>query len=331
MNVCQISDSKKHLVCDVSPTEIVSNIIKLAYVKLKLATSKTEVFVLNKIIVSCKKLLLNLKNDYYWPTSEKIKQYIKANYDLLKVKVGITIRKFIMWTVSMLQKSYEQQRIREKAEAAAKAAAEAAKEAVTKAAESKKDSSELATLYNDGIAVIKTLKQMQRVLIARRYADDRRRISTTKTPTMWEIKYVLGIKPGVSFYEKDWKAYKENGFIVVENKRTGQRYQKPQSEIVAAANAEREEKLNTADPYLSSGGVQYGDIVEITPQQKNSLRNIIKKIGAVIASITGVVTAIKALKSNASGWSRALRDFVANSLSWLHTARETWREVNRAV
>lgn len=323
MNNCCLYKDKSRLMYDASIIDVISMIIKLAQTKLKIAATKAEVFALERIISIGKKLLA-FKSKL--PPSELLKKYIKAHYDLLRLNISATMKKFIMWSCLMLEKSYKKQEVKEKAEAAARAAAEA----VQKAATSKNDSDELVRLYRDGKYIVKTLKQLRRALIGHKIEDDRRRISTTKTPTMWEMRYVLGIKPGVSFYEKDWKAYKENGFIIVENKRTGQRYQKPQSDVVAAANNERASRINTADPYLNSGDVQYGE-GELAPQQKNSLVRIIKKIGAVIASVTGVVTAIKALKSNASGWSNALRDFLANTLSWLHTAKETWKTVNSVV
>ena len=346
-----------HLVKDVSPTELIANIIKLAYMKAKIASKKSEVYILNKVILNAKKILLELKSKA--PKVSVLKKFTKEQKDLLKSNISDTIKRFIKWTVIMLEKANAQQMMKEKAEevsaaaaAAAKAASEAAESATKKAAEwaktkagkkalnkleamknkgFSKDSYELVKLYRDGNLILSTLKQLRKTIIARKCLDDRRRISTTKTPTMWEIRYVLGIKPGVSFYEKDWKAYKENGFIVVENKRSGQRYQKPQAEIVAAANAERESKMNTVDPYLYSNNVQYQYGKEITPQKRKSLLDLLKKIAATIAAVTAVVAEIKKLNEGSSGLGNILRGFANGAVNWLRTAKETCQEVKHTV
>lgn len=348
MNDCRIYKDKRRLVRDILPTEPIKKVIRLAQTKLKEATTNEDKAILEKIIYIGKQILTRFKK--WLPSSYLLKEYIKAHAQLLRLNIGIFSRKILMFTTAMLQKAYEQQRIKERsAEAAeaAKAAAEAAKAATEAAAKwmetdraknafkklgINKDSSELIKLYNDSMSILLSIKQLRRAIISRKHADDRRRISTTKTPSMWEIRYVLGIKPGVSFYEKDWKAYKENGFIVVENKRTGQKYQKPQSEVVAAANAERESKLNTADPYLNSGSIQYGGNDEFSsPQKKRSLRDILKKIGATIAAVTAVIAEIKRLHAGASGLGGILTNFTNGATNWIHTARETWREVNNAI
>lgn len=356
MDACRLYKDKKYLIRDASSVDIISKIVKLASEKLKSATSKVDADALKKIISSGKKLLTNVAGKL--PSSWLLKEYMKAHYTLLKLNIGMTMKKFFMWTVAMLQKSYEKQRLKEKAEAVASAAADAAKaateaaekaakkaakwaetkagqEAMRKISEIKKarslDSADLINLYRDSLSVLSTLKQLKKALIARQFSDDRRRISRTKNPTMWEIRYVLGIKPGVQFYEKDWKAYKQNGFIVVENKRTNESYRKPQAEVVAAANAEKESKMNTVDPYLNSGEVQYGESEFSTPQKKRSLRELLKKLAATIAAVTAVVSEIKKLHSGSSGLGNVLRNFANGAVNWMRTAKETWQEVNRAV
>jgi hypothetical protein len=351
MNKYRIYRDRKHSIYDVSPIELVSNIIRLASARLKLAATKAEVFALEKIIVNVKKILIELRNKA--SNSKKIKVYIKDCLNLLKSNIGSAVGKFIKWVVIMLEKANEQNeqsQLRERAESAAAAAKEAAALAAEKYAkwsETKKgkkvlaqvaklrklkakDSNELIKLYRDSLSILNTLKCLKCMLVAHKYTDDRRRISTTKTPTMWEKKYVLGIKPGVSFNERDWKAYKENGFIVVENKRTGQTYRKPQTEVIAAANAERQEKLNTADPYLNSGNIQYGTDVN-NPKNKKSLISIMKTIAATIASVTMVVNEIKSLHSGSSGLGGILLNFANGAVNWLRNAKEAWKQVNKAV
>ena len=336
MDNCRIYKNKRFN--DSSINNTLYNVLKLASDAIRNAASKVDKEVLSKVIKITKDFISNARA--FLPSKENLIAHIRAYSMLLKANISAKTMQIIMFIIRMIEKSYEQEEknkeeeLKQKAaEAAAKAAAEAAAKAVinSKKKSSKSDCYDLVRLYKDSLSIRRALLILKHTLVAKKFSDDKRRISTTMTPTMWEKKYVLGIKPGVSFNEKDWRAYKENGFVVVENKRTGQRYQKSQAELVAAANNEKAAKLNTADPLIGTAGYEYGNVEAATPQQKNSLRNIIRKIGITITALTGVITAIKALKTNASGWSTSLRNFLATSLSWIQTARETWQEVKNVT
>lgn len=333
MDNCRIYKYKRFN--DSSIKNALYNVLKLANNAIRNATSKLDKDVLYKVIKITKDFITKARD--ILPAKEDLIAHIKAYSELLRLNIGIKTRQIIMFMIRMIEKSYEkeakdkkEEEINKKAEEAAKAAAEAAYKAIKKKS-SKSDSYGLLRLYKDSLAIRRALIILKHTLIAKKFTDDKRRISTTMTPTMWEKKYVLGIKPGVSFNEKDWRAYKENGFVIVENKRTGQRYQKSQSELVAAANNEKAMKMNTADPLIGTAGYEYGNVDAVTPQQKLSLRNIIKKIGMTITAITGTIAAIKALKSSASGWSASLRNLLATSLSWMQTAKDTWQEVKNVT
>ena len=62
MKAYHLCHNDYHLVKDVSPAELIANIIKLAYMKAKIASKKSEVYILDKVILSAKKILLELKS-----------------------------------------------------------------------------------------------------------------------------------------------------------------------------------------------------------------------------------------------------------------------------
>lgn len=327
MDHCRIYKYKRFN--DSSIKDVLYDILRLVNNSIKNTSRQVDKGILSKVLKITKDFLSKIGN--FLPTKENLIAHIKAYSELLKWNIAVKTRQIIMFIIRMILKSYEKEEINRKAAEAAKVADESVMNAAKNKA-SKAYSYDLIRLYKDSLNIRKALVILKHTLIAKKFSDDRRRISTTNTPTTWEKKYVLGIKPGVSFNEKDWRAFKENGFVVVENKRTGQRYRKSQSELVAAANNEKLAKLNTTDPLIGTPGYEYDLGNEsVPPQQKNTLRNIIRKIGITITAITGTITAIKALKSSSSGWGVALRDLLATSLSWIQTARETWQEVKNAA
>lgn len=310
---------------DPSPVKIVltiiSSIIKHLYSKIINIKNSIDKIVVSKIVEYGRKIINDLNGRRIrvnpFLSIQKMTKYIKNILNIHKSKISDSIKKIIAWSLIMLDMANKQYRQQQSQGSETKAL-------------SALDSKKLIDLYNDSAAILKTLGSVKKIIKFNKYIDDRRRISTTKTPTMWERKFVLGIKPGVQFNEKDWKAYKENGFIVMENKRNGQKYQKPQHEVIAAANAEREEKMIREDPYLKSGNIQYGDPSE-SPKTKRSLLQILKTIAATIAAVTVVVNEIKTLHTSSEGLRSILLNFANGAVTWLRNAKEAWKQVNNRV
>lgn len=242
-------------------------------------------------------------------------------------KIGGVWGAFVRKIQQMIIDSYEKDIaiLKEKARAArevakAKAKSEAAK-AVTKLAKKGKKSANLTISLGDSANLLRLCEYSAKASlnaskvygVMTRVLDDRRRISTTKTPTMWEIRQVLGVRPGVSFNEKDWKAYKENGLVIVENKRNGQRYQRSINELISIANQEKEAIENRQDPFTMSAMSEYNSDY-IPRSEKPKIEKILKSVGRIIGIISGAVITINTVKKGTKGWSNDIRDLLANLL-----------------
>ena len=235
---------------------------------------------------------------------------------------GREMKLFFATVIKMVMDSYKKdQRLKKAAEKAAKAAAEAAKAAAEKAGEAatnavaKKDSMRMIRMCHDCAYIVNQMLRVKKALIAIKHNDDRRRISTTKKPSAWEIRYVLGVNPNININMNDFKAYRENGFVVVEDKRKGTRYQKPFNEVMAAAETERQGRLNNTNPDLigvNGNAPSAYNAAYMSTQDRNKVEKGIKNINAILTAIAATITTLAGIKAATQGWGAGLRDFIAN-------------------
>lgn len=136
--------------------------------------------------------------------------------------------------------------------------------------------------------------------------DDRRKISSTGTPSSWEVKYVLDIKPGVAFNINDWNRYYENGMVVVQSKRTGQIYKKPATEVVAAARQEEFIKRignRATNPYgggygaMNPGTQMMPYQATINSNQQRTLAQSFDDMSKLMIAMGSLVTALSFVKN----------------------------------
>jgi hypothetical protein len=251
-------------------------------------------------------------------------------------KVIPEIKLFFATVLKMIMDSYKKdQRIKKAAEKAAKAAAEAAKKAGETAVEAatKKDSMKMIMMCHDCAYIVNQMLRVRKALIAIKHNDDRRRIGTTKKPTAWEIRYVLGINPNININMNDFKAYRENGFVVVEDKRKGTTYRKPFNEVMAAAEAERQGRLNNVNPDLIGvgGSPASYNAAYMSSQDRNKVEKGIKNIDAILKALLATIGTLAAIKAATSGWGAGLRDFIANLYMTITKGKKVREELKAAA
>ena len=275
---------------------------------------------------------------------------IKFIEGLVKAGASVTWReaKLLFATIiKMVMDSYKKdQRLKKAAEKAAKAAAEAAKAAAEKAGEAaagaitKKDSMRMIRMCHDCAFVVNQMLRVRKALVAIKHNDDRRRISTTKKPSAWEIRYVLGVNPNININMNDFKAYRENGFVVVEDKRKGTRYQKPFNEVMAAAENERQDRLNRANPDLVGVGNRnvgagynsaYMEANTLSSGEKNKVEKGIKNIDNILKALLATIGTLAAIKAATTGWGAGLRDFIANLYMVITKGKKVREELKAAA
>lgn len=274
---------------------------------------------------------------------------IKLIEGLTKAAATVTWReaKLLFATIiKMVMNSYnKEQRLKKAAEKAAKAASKVVASAAEKVndaaadALSKKDNIKIIRMCNDCALVVNQMLRVRKALVAIKHNDDRRRISTTNKPTVWEIKYVLGVNPNVNINMSDYKAYRENGFVVVEDKRKGDRYQKPFNEVMAAAEHERQGRLNRSNPDLIGVGnnsVNYGSAYmannnAISSGEKSKVEKGIRKIDNILNALLATISTLTAIKAATSGWGAGLRDFVANLYMLITKGKKVREDLKSAL
>ena len=240
-------------------------------------------------------------------------------------KVIPEIKLFFATVLKMIMDSYKKdQRIKKAAEKAAKAAAEAAKKAGETAVEAatKKDSMKMIMMCHDCAYIVNQMLRVRKALIG-----------TTKKPTVWEIRYVLGVNPNININMNDFKASRENGFVVVEDKRKGTTYRKPFNEVMAAAEAERQGRLNNVNPDLIGvgGSPASYNAAYMSSQDRNKVEKGIKNINAILNALLATIGVLASIKAATSGWGLSLRDFIANLYMIITKGKKVREELKAAA
>lgn len=265
------------------------------------------------------------------------KQILRFLKDEMKRTVSSTFLKLYQWILVMLAASYEME-----SEIIANNSASNNSPAPTHTDSCSLKVKDYKT-FKDCYCLLKQLVRIHDCL--KKKEDARTRVSRTAKPSQWEIRYVLGIKPGVNYVASEWKAYRENGFVVVKHKTNGTEYRKPFSEIVEAANREAAQKANTANPdyvagmYSGYGSGNYGNTSagsdgyqsnDIPKQERGRVKTLILKITDLLKLLTGMVVAFKALKS-AGPTLRSIRDFVANTVTYISKVIGIKKDLDQAT
>ena len=165
------------------------------------------------------------------------------------------------------------------------------------------------SIYRDCKMIFRNVSRVSKAI--KKIRDSRGRISTTTTPTVWEIRQVLGVKPGMSFNERDWKAFKENGMVIVQNRQKPElRYQRSVNELISIANQERMAIENKRDPYVMNAQEQYGADY-ISKSEKSKIEKALRWVKTILAAVSGAVITINAISSGTKGWGAKIRRMLA--------------------
>ena len=268
--------------------EAIKLVLKLIGTKIKIAMTKGDIVAL-KALKHLKELALKALRE-----KERVGMLIKAISNYSKLTVQAWLKQFYMFILQVMIHSYEKEK------SAMKLAS--------------KDSAELLRLYKDCLTTVNSIKKIQKFLVSKKLRDSRGRISTTTTPTVWEVRQVLGVKPGMSYNEKDWKAYKENGMVIVQNRhKTELRYSKPVNELISIANRERAALENKKDPYVENSPEGYS-YETINPKEKSKIERALRVVNSALKAFLAVLGTIGLIKSATKGWGAELRDLIATVL-----------------
>lgn len=307
----------------------------------KAISKAKELGFINKI----KGMILNAKNN---PSLIKniisgLKERIRLYGTVASTYVKSFFIKLYMLIIKMLMASYEMEQKEEKESKSKNSESSDEKDKIIKNIKEQLESYNKKSSQNDSASSFRDcyilLHQVMKIhdCLVKKKLDARTRISRTAKPSQWEIRYVLGVKPGVNYVSSEWKAYRENGYVVVKNKNNGTEYKKPFNEVVQAANQEAASKANNVNQdYIAGMYHGYGNTAVgpgnissegsasntttvqngIYPQEKSKLRMLMLKITDLLKILTGMVIAFKGLKS-AGATARNIRDFVYNTVTYI--------------